>query len=143
MYLGADMSERSSGPATNPNGRPGTVEDGLQVRRRSELLRRLGFQQSQVVDPGTGRPAWMWVRVWRRLRDAVIANGDGALAYRVWDVDFDPHTPFVLEQDITLWCTNGSFLDVSAQLLALAEPEEFSDSGRWERRGVVDHHPVA
>ncbi|HET9141486.1 hypothetical protein [Actinophytocola sp.] len=97
-------------------------DDGLAVRRRSERLRRTGFRQTQVIDPSTGRPAWMWARVWRGVRDAVIATADGALAYRVWDADFDQHNPFTVEDDITLWRAVGEFLPCSAELLALDPP---------------------
>lgn len=101
--------------------RPGS-EDGLQVSRRAELLRRHGFRQTHVVDPSTGHAAWMWAKVWRGVRDAVIATADGALAYRAWDADFDPRTPFVVESDIRLWSAVGNFLAVSTRLLDLDPP---------------------
>lgn len=135
------MLEQTPGPTLGQRSRPGTEEDGVEIRRRSELLRHLGFQQSQVVDPDTGRPAWMWVRLWRGVREAVVANGDGALAYQVWDVDFDPDKPFLIEKDITIWSTNGSFLDVSAQLLTQGAPTEHSHFPSRERRRTADHHP--
>lgn len=127
-------------PAPN-SGQHGTIptDDGLEIRQRSDLLRCCGFQQSKVVDPDTGRPAWMWARVWRGLRDAVIANSDGALAYRVWNADFDPSTPFVIENDITLWRAVGSFLEVSGQLLTQAPPRAHSHfPGRHVRREAAD-----
>jgi hypothetical protein len=60
----------------------------------------------------------MWARVWRGLREAVIANADGAIAYRIWDSDFDARNPFLTEPDLILWSAVGSFLDTSGQLLA-------------------------
>lgn len=96
--------------------------DGLLVHQQADLLRRKGFTQTQVIDPSTGRSAWMWVRVWRGVRDTVIATADGALAYRVWDADFDPRTPFTVEDDLTLWKGIGEFLTLSAELLELDPP---------------------
>ena len=96
--------------------------DGLAIRRRSELLRRTGFRQTQVIDPSTSRQAWMWSKVWLCVRDAVIATADGALGYRVWEYDFDPDKPFTVEDDITLWKQIGEFLPVSDALLALSPP---------------------
>jgi hypothetical protein len=75
-----------------------------------------------VIDPSTGRVAWMWARVWRGIRDALIATADGALAYRVWEIDFDPANPFIVEDDITLWRAIGEFIPLSAELLALDPP---------------------
>jgi hypothetical protein len=77
----------------------------------------------------------MWVKVWRGIRDAVIGNFDGALAYRVWDADFDTHKPFYTEDDITLWRAIGSFLGVSGQLLNLEAPREHSHFLSRNRRG--------
>ena len=96
--------------------------DGLLVRKRGNLLRRTGFRQTSVVDPSTGRNAWMWSKVWLGVRDAVIAAADGALAYRVWEYDFNQRTPFTIEDDITLWKMIGDFLSVSGALLTLAPP---------------------
>ncbi len=102
---------------------PPATDDPLAIRHQSDLLRRKGFQQSQVVDPDTGDPALMWVRVWKGIREAVIAaNEKSAIGYRVWDHDFDPHKPFLIEPDIVLWQESGSFLDVAEHLLALDPP---------------------
>lgn len=116
------MAEQVPGRSPGLHAARDAEDDGAVVRRRSELLRRCGFQQSQVPDPDTGRPAWMWARVWQGIRDAVIANSDGALAYRVWDADFDPSKPFLIEKDITIWSAIGSFLEVSGQLLTQEPP---------------------
>ena len=96
--------------------------DGVLVRERGNLLRRTGFRQTSVVDPSTGRPAWMWSKVWLGVRDAVIGAADGALAYRVWEYDFNQRTPFTIEDDITLWKMIGDFLPVSGALLFLEPP---------------------
>jgi hypothetical protein len=98
--------------------RPGHDSD-REVRQRADELRRRGFQQTRVVDPDTHQAAWMWSRVWKGVRDAVIATHDGALGYRVWNADFEPHKPFVVEDDITLWRRIGNFVSVSDELLKL------------------------
>lgn len=109
----------------NPQSRHDTAdddlgEDPLAVRTRANMLRIRGFRESRVVDPSSGHEAIMWVRVWRGVREAVIASSFAeCIAYRVWDADFDHHEPFVVEEDIKLWFAGGPFLDVSARLFAL------------------------
>lgn len=94
---------------------------------RYNLLRHTGFQQTQVIDPTNNEPAWMWVRVWRGIREAVIASSDrSALAYRVRDAGFDPRKPFNVDDENTLWRAVGPFLVISEQLLTLDPPEGHS-----------------
>lgn len=137
------MAERLPGHSPGQRAARSAEDDGVAIRRRSEHLRRCGFQQSEVVDPDTGRPAWMWARVWQGVRDAVIANSDGALAYRVWDADFDPNKPFLIEKDITLWRAIGSFLEVSGEMLNQEPPLADSHFPSQPRHEAADDPPPA
>ncbi|MET8763078.1 hypothetical protein [Lentzea sp. NPDC004782] len=118
--------------------RPGHDGDS-DVRQRAAELRQRGFQQTQVVDPDTHQVAWMWARVWKGVRDAVIATHDGALGYRVWDADFDPHKPFVVEDDIALWRRVGNFISVSSELLAIEDLPHMR--GYFSRRAAERVNP--
>lgn len=148
------MSGPPSGPSADLLTPPGTTEDAREIRRRAQRLRQLGFHESTVVDPSTGRPALMWARVWRGVRDAVIASADGAVAYRIWDDDFDPHNPFLTEPDLLVWSGVGTFLEVSAKLLAQeampdhshfpsARDQDAAGEQAGSRSGHNDQHEAA
>ncbi|MET0236547.1 MAG: hypothetical protein ABW224_18005 [Kibdelosporangium sp.] len=88
-----------------------------------KLLRHKGFQQSIVYDELVSADAVMFNRVWRGIRETVLAYSESeALAYRVRDADVDPADPFTIDPDRKLWYHGGAFLDVSNQLLALPPP---------------------
>lgn len=95
-----------------------------------KLLRRKGFQQSIVRDELASADAVMFNRVWRGIRETVLAySASEALAYRVHDADVDPADPFTVDPDHKIWYCGGGFLDVSEQLLALPAPPGHSTFG--------------
>jgi hypothetical protein len=90
-------------------------------------LRRSGFGYEKQTDGCTGRTVVVFVRVWRGVRDAVVAMSyDEAIAYRVWDEDFDGGDPTMVEPDIALWVQRGPFVTVAAAVLALSAPAAHS-----------------
>jgi hypothetical protein len=96
---------------------------GLTVAECMNLLRHKGFQQSIVRDELAGADAVMFNRVWRGIRDTVLAYSESeALAYRVRETDVDPADPFTVDPDRKIWYRGGEFVDVSNQLLALPPP---------------------
>lgn len=94
------------------------------------LLRRQGFGQSLVRDQHTRIDAVMFNRVWRGIRDTVLAYSENeALAYRVRDAEVRPADPFTVDPDRQVWHCGGEFLDVSTQLLNLPPPPGHSIFG--------------
>jgi hypothetical protein len=88
-----------------------------------KLLRRKGFQQSFVHDELASADAVMFNRVWRGIRETVLAYSESeALAYRARATNVDPADPFTVDPDHKIWYRGGEFLDVSNQLLALPPP---------------------
>jgi hypothetical protein len=87
------------------------------------LLRRKGFRQSVVRDQLADIDAVMFNRVWRGVRDTVLAYSETeALAYRIRDADTNPADPFTVDPDRKMWHCGGEFVDVGSQLLALPPP---------------------
>jgi hypothetical protein len=103
----------------DPHAAESNARDGVAIRQQSERLRHKGFHQAQVTDPNDGHPAWMWSRLWNGVRDAVIASGVGAIAYRIPEQHFDPREPFTVDPDRYTWFRQGDFIEVSTALLAL------------------------
>jgi hypothetical protein len=102
---------------------PTAKDAGNTVGECMELLRHKGFQQSILRDELAGADAVMFNRVWRGIRETVLAYSESeALAYRVRDADVDPADPFTIDPDHKLWYRGGGFLDVSNQLLTLPPP---------------------
>jgi hypothetical protein len=104
-----------------PSDRP---EPGANpITQRMALLRRMGFRQQKVYDDQYEVATVYFWRVWRGVRDAVLAySDDECTAYRVWDEDFDDSHPFHVEPDLRIWGACGTFLDVTAELLSLPHP---------------------
>ena len=120
---------QSSDPAP-----PGTDRDhtdsGRTIVEVMGLLRRRGFGQSMVRDQHTSIEAVMFNRVWRGVRDTVLAYSENeALAYRVRDAEVRPADPFTVDPDRKVWHCGGEFLDVSTQLLNLPPPPGHSKFG--------------
>ncbi|GAA2793554.1 hypothetical protein [Crossiella cryophila] len=95
-----------------------------------KLLRRKGFRQSLVRDEVARTDAVMFNRVWRGVRETVLAYSESeALAYRVRTDDADAADPFTVDPDQRMWHHGGEFLDVARQLLALPPPPGHSVFG--------------
>jgi hypothetical protein len=105
------------------DGTPIANDAGHTVAECMQLLRHKGFQQSVVRDELAGADAVMFNRVWRGIRETVLAYSESeALAYRVREADVDPADPFTVDPDHKIWYRGGEFLDVSNRLLALPLP---------------------
>ncbi|MCO1577930.1 hypothetical protein M8C13_19435 [Crossiella sp. SN42] len=88
-----------------------------------KMLRRKGFRQSVIRDEVASTDAVMFNRVWRGVRETVLAYSESeALAYRVRAEDVDAADPFTVDPDRRMWHRGGEFLEVARQLLALPPP---------------------
>ncbi|GGM84415.1 hypothetical protein GCM10012275_63860 [Longimycelium tulufanense] len=93
------------------------------VRIQMDLLRRYGFQFEKIYDDHHQVATVKITRVWRGVRDVVLAYGpDECAAYRVWDRDFNPSNPFVADPDVRLWSSGGHFITVTTALLSQPHP---------------------
>jgi hypothetical protein len=106
------------------------VPDLVVITKIVNRLRRNGFRYETRTNQGTKRTVLVFTRVWRGQRDVVVDMSDGeeAVAYRVWDADFDAADPTMVEPDIALWRQSGPFVTVAAALLDLGIPQEHSHS---------------